>query len=221
MTKEDTYKKLIIEIVDLYRSARNTIFPDRKIRRGRSHSISANVEDLFGKFLVENIDCDFIFIDQPITVVGIKGTHYPDLVVVKDQQIIGTCDIKMDMGWNRDGLVELCENGSNYIKATQGKMCKLTNGLDKQVFEFEISTHCFHNIIIISDLNNNKTRFSEQVKQVELFKPFVNVFVLTSGKHLNSYNIETMELIKSIEIRFSEFDKLLDSFSNNSTQNIA
>jgi len=206
------YKQFIREIISLFQQARKSIYPDSKIFRGRSSPISSKVEDLMAKFLVDSFNCDQIYIDQPLSVNRVKGITYPDLLIVKGNKVVGTCDIKLDMGWKRNSLGEICEDASNYIKAIRGKYCKIKRGVDKKEFQLAISENCFHNIIIISDLNNSRTRFNEQLNEVMRFKPSVNVFVLTTGTHLNTYNLEIDEVLASVEIRNEEFDRLIKTY---------
>lgn len=63
-----TEKNLIREIYSLYKQAGNSIYPHKRIFRGESRSISAEVEDLFAKYLIEQLPNDTkLFIDQTIT----------------------------------------------------------------------------------------------------------------------------------------------------------
>jgi len=213
MNKEKKYRDLIFQIIKLYRKARKVKFNNQKISRGRSHSVSSIVEDLFAKFLVENIKCDKIFIDQPISIDGLSNTSYPDLLITKGNIIIGTCDLKMDMGWNRDGIYDLCNKSFDLVKKIRSKNCKIRSGTDKSIINFKISGKCFHNIIIISGENNNKVKLEKQRKESLKFSPLVNVFVLTSGKHLNTYNIKDRKLLDMINIDINEFNRLLETFT--------
>lgn len=84
MTNQD----FILNIIKLYQKSRETSFYNKKIKRGRSRSISSSAEDLFALYLADKIDCDFIFVDQPISVIGHKSQFYPDIVVIKNNNII-------------------------------------------------------------------------------------------------------------------------------------
>lgn len=215
MQKETPYQDFILNIIKLYQSARDTKFSHDKINRGRSHSISSFTEDLFAEFLAENIECDEIYIDQPISIDGVKGVSYPDIVVVRKKVVIGTCDLKMDMGWNREGLFDLCEKSFNAVKSMRGKCGKanVPDGLDKKELRFTVSSDYFHNIVIISDQNSGKIKLEEQRNKTLLFNPSVNVFILTSKEHLNSYRVEAKDLLNKVVINEDEFSALLKTFN--------
>lgn len=215
MQKILTKTNFILEIIQLYQSSRKTRYAHEKIKRGRSHSVSSLAEDLFAKYLVENIECDEIYVDQPVSVVGVKKVSYPDIVVVRGDTIIGTCDLKVDLGWNREGLVELCKKSFEYLKEIQGKECKINNGLiTKEIKNYKVSKKFFHNIVVISDKNINTTNLEEQRKEVKKkFGSLVNVFILSGGVHLNTYGVTAKNLMEKVTIRESEFDELLKTFS--------
>ena len=215
MEKLLTKTNFILEIIQLYQSSRKSKYGHDKIKRGRSHSVSSLAEDLFAKYLVENIECDEIYVDQPVSVDGIKKVSYPDIVVVRDNKIIGTCDLKVDLGWNREGLAELCEKSFGYLKEIQGKKCRINNGLiTKEIKYYKVSNNCFHNIVIISNKNINALNLDEQRKEMKRkFGSLVNVFILSGGVHLNTYGVMAKKLMEKVTVRESEFDELLKTFS--------
>lgn len=215
MKKLLTKSGFISEIIKLYQFSRKTKYAHEKIKRGRSHSVSSLSEDLFAKYLVENIECDEIYVDQPVSVDGVKKISYPDIVVVRGDTIVGTCDLKVDLGWNREGLFELCKNSFEYLKEIQGKECKINNGLiTKEIKRYKVSKKCCHNIVIISDKNINAVNLEEQRKEVKKkFGSLVNVFILSGGAHLNTYSVTVKKLMEKVTVRESEFDELLKTLS--------
>lgn len=215
MEKSLTKTDFIFKIIQLYQLSRKSKYSHDKIKRGRSHSISSLAEDLFAKYLVENIECDEIFVDQPISVESVKKISYPDIVIVRGDTIIGTCDLKVDLGWNREGLVELCEKSFEYLKEIQGKKCKINNGLiTKKIKYYKISNKCFHNVVIISNKNIKAENLEEQRKIVKKkFKSLINVFILSSDAHLGTYGVTAKKLMKKVSVRESEFDELLKTYS--------
>ena len=85
-----------------------------RIRRGRSHCIASQVEDLFAQLIFESLQgCqkDFIvFVDQPVSVgkVGKRvKTVYPDIMVgvrnAGETTITHIYELKTNTGWMRDG----------------------------------------------------------------------------------------------------------------------
>ena len=209
---KDVCDNFVLNVIKNYRLARTSKFPDKKISRGRSHSISSSVEDLFANFLIKNIGCDKILIDQPLSIEGVKKIIYPDITVIKNGHIVGFFDLKMDMGWNRDGLFELCKNNFDLVTLIGGRNCKLKNGEDKKISNFSINKECFYNIVIVNDGNIKSGKLENQIDGISKFISRVNVFILTSGKHLNTYNITANELMKEIKVRYDSFNKILKLF---------
>jgi hypothetical protein len=206
-------KEFINKICELYKEARKPKFRDNKILRGRSHSISSSAEDLLALFLVKNINPDLLYIDQPISVEGIKGVKYPDIIIVNNGEVTNFCDLKMDMGWNRSGLYGLCEEQFNWIKTVRGKTCRIKDGISKKISYYKISADATNNIIVVSDQNSNKSLYN-QIEKTKKMNPVSEVFLLTSGKHLNSYKISVGELVKEINIKNEEFEKLIEKLRN-------
>ncbi len=202
-------KDLIKHVINTYRDARRTKFANNKIFRGRSHSISSIIEDLFAHYLTQNIECDQIYIDQPLKIEGIKGRNiYPDLVIIKDDKIIALLDLKMDLGWKRRELFNLAKKYSNLIKNIRNKKVSLKIGETKERRDFKVSNKITYDIVIISDTNINKELLEKQLKQIEKLKPKIDVFILTKGKHPNSYNLPIQSLLSQIIVNKADFDRM-------------
>lgn len=208
-----TKEELIREVVLLYRNSRKTKYFNNKIFRGRSRSISSYFEDLFANFLSNNINCDQIYIDQPLTVDGIKGRSiYPDIVIVKNNRIIALLDVKTDLGFNRYNFYELCRKDSQLIKLMKGKNCSLIVGETKEKkYGLIISRNLIYDIVILSRKNNKN--LEKQILRASRLNPKINVFVLTDGKHPNTYNVSVQKLIKGIKINETEFNKMVRKIS--------
>lgn len=70
------------------------------VYRGRSRSISTDVEDLIGLFVSDIFDNQVdILIDSSI---HIDAIHRPDILVVRDRRVIAMIEVKTQMGWCRD-----------------------------------------------------------------------------------------------------------------------
>lgn len=214
MKERDFVKK----IIELYRSARISKFPDPKIRRGRSHSISSFAEDLFAKYLIGKIKADFIYVDQPISIRGSKAQSYPDIVVVKNSKLIAFCDLKTDLGFNRDGLFALCKKHNFWLKRVAGKNCKIRDGVTKKDYIFKINKSASYNIVLISGRNINKEKLYNQIQKSKKFSPKIDIFILTEGKndknrkqykvHLNDYGKSLRELLDRVKSR-DDFSRLV------------
>lgn len=204
---------LIYKIITLYRTARKPKFLSKKIKRGRSHYIASPTEDLFAYFLINKVKPDLIYIDQPISVDGFKAPKCPDISIVHDNVITGFCDLKMDMGWKRAGLFDLCREHNEWIKSVRGKKCKIRDGITKIDSFYRISKKVTYNTVLVSDKNINQSLLNKQLKNSEKFNPEVEVFVLTSGKHLNTYGISIENLMEKITIDKNAFKRLIKKLS--------
>lgn len=202
--------EFVLEVIKLYQSAREPKFVNQKISRGRSRSISSSVEDLFAHYLSGQIECDHIYINQPISIDGFKNLIYPDLVIVRDKRIIAFIDFKMDMGWKRDGLYDLCRKQYDRLKKARGKKCKLKEGVSKREYFYIIDKKATFAIVIFTDRNISPNLLMSQLQKSSELKPNLEVFVLTAQEHPNEYNISPEDLIQKMEIRDNEFKRLIN-----------
>ncbi|PQB05104.1 hypothetical protein BST85_09510 [Aureitalea marina] len=128
------------KVIELYSQARYSSYYHPKIRRGRSHTISARVEDLLAAFLGFNLMKDFdIYVDQPITIIGLKKQLYPDIILSEQGVLKSFIDVKMDLGWKRDGFVKFCFDKDREIQSTLSRKYSLKDGLTKTVSTGHIS----------------------------------------------------------------------------------
>ena len=200
------------KIIELYQEARRSKFVNKKIKRGRSHSISSIAEDLFAEYLAKNIKCDEILVDPPIKIDSIKKYFYPDVAVIKNGEIVLTFDLKMDMGYIRDYLDILCKNGSDNVKKFCGKKCytniPTVDYLRKDKKEYFFSSKLRHNIIIVSGRNVNSNKLKKGLENAEKYEPDVKVFVLTDKKHPNEYGYTAEKLMDEIDIKDESFKEI-------------
>ncbi len=206
-------KQFITKVIESYHTAREPLFSNPKIRRGRSHSVASKIEDLFALYLVNKIKSDQIYIDQPISVVGSKAQIYPDIVIVKNKKITALCDVKMDLGWKRNELYNFCKRHASLLKKIRGIKCKIRDGQTKEDIYYQIDKKACLNIVIISDQNINKTLLAKHIKKIEPFKNVVRVIILTSGEHPNTYRISTSDLLKKLVINIQSFTILIKALS--------
>jgi hypothetical protein len=206
-------KEFLTKVIKQYHQARKPVFPNSKIRRGRSHSVSSAVEDLFALYLTDHIDCDLIYIDQPLSIEGHKVQIYPDIAIVKKSKITAMCDIKMDLGWKRNELYDFCKRHAALLAKVRGKKCKIRDGQTKEDLFYRISTTASLNIVIISDQNISSKILNDHLIKIKPFQKLVRVFILTKGEHPNTYGITTQELLKEILINKDVFNSLIKKLS--------
>jgi len=130
MSPEEYFRK----IIELYNQSRDPKFYNPNIQRGRSSSISSELEDLTAFFIALNNPnkCSY-FTDQPMKFEG-STTKYPDIVIQnKDKSIRNLIDVKTDIGWNRDGMFSFCEEWEKRIESIKGTETEFKQGKDKSI----------------------------------------------------------------------------------------
>lgn len=202
-------RNFILNIIKLYQKARLSKFQDKKIRRGRSHSISSDTEDLFASFLLKKIHCDLIYVDQPISISGRSAQFYPDIVIVKNNKITAFCDLKMDLGWKRGELYTYCKKLKVFLGQIKGRDCKIRDGTTKEDKHYTIHSKVSFNIVVISDQNINPIILKSHEKNIKTLGSGVELFVLSRKEHPNTYGYTPEELVKKISIDDGAFKKLI------------
>lgn len=209
-------REFIREVTRMYHDARMPLYPDKNIKRGRSHSISSIAEDLFAHYLVSNgKNIEAIYVDQPMTIssAGSKISIYPDITIVKNGAISAFLDLKMDLGWKRHGLVDLCKKHRDLVVKVRGAGCSFRDGQTKTSRTVKVSEHASYSVVIISGTNINPELLKTQLEQVEALRPDVEVFVLCKKGHLNSYGVAPEELEEKLGIDDTEFYRLTKRLS--------
>ena len=207
MSPEEYYQK----IVALYRSARFPKFRDETIIRGRSHTISGALEDLTALFISKNIPGKFIiFIDQPMPF-GTHGSKYPDLAIknLKNNTITSLVDVKTDLGWGRDKMLEFCQYWNSAIEDIKGSSVKFKSGIPKNYYECDISKNVKYHIII-SSLKNSGNTLENDVNKINKMKN-VKLYIFSDGKHPNDYSNTKTKNLDGINIRKSEINSFLSA----------
>lgn len=207
MKPENFIKKVIIA----YQKARLSSIKNKKIRRGRSHTISSVLEDLFAEYLISNDSTiDTLYVDQPISAAG--KAFYPDISVEKGGELIAFFDLKADLGWNRVGLPKLAKEHTETIHSANDKEASLWEKIDSKTKirkKVKIAKNVTYSIVVLSGENINNTKLKEQLKTIKQYAPRVEAFILTAGEHPNEYGMSPSEVLKKISIIDTSFDSLL------------
>ncbi len=114
------------------------------------------------------------------------------------------------MGWNRDGLYDLCKKQYDRLKKARGKKCKLKEGISKKEHFYIIDEETTFSVVIFTDKNINQDLLKRQVQKSLDLKPDLEIFILTSQEHPNEYHISPEDLIQKMEIRDDQFKKLIN-----------
>ena len=208
MSPEEYFRKLI----ELYFSAREPKFYNPNIYRGRSTSVSSELEDLTALFIALNNpnSCNY-FTDQPIKFEG-STTKYPDIVIQNNNSsgvIHNLIDTKADTGWNRDGMLVFCEEWDARIESIQGKRTSFSNGKTKQTHHGKFSDNLHYHVVVATEINSGKMILRDYETIKKQCKN-VSLYILSTGVHPNNYKFSQSEILKNIEIKSSEFERLMN-----------
>ena len=209
-------KEFILKVIDSYVEARRSVFKDKKIHRGRSHTISSLAEDLLAYYLIKNDpNIEKIYVDQSVYFPDSKTRIYPDITIIKNRQIVAFVDLKMDMGWNRGELLNLCIRHSNTIKQVRSKECRVKDGQTKDTCSENASQDISYSIVIIGRRNSGKQLDSLREQAKSTVFPVVDTFLLCDSEkyHPNEYGIDREKLAEGLDINISEFNRLLNKIS--------
>lgn len=199
----------ILKIVEAYHAARVPAVAGDTVRRGRSRSISGIAEDLLAEYLVENDPTiEVVYVDQPIYVAATKKRITPDLVIVRNGTIHTFIDLKLDMGWNRDGLTDLCQAHKQSVQSVRGELARLRDGVTKELREVPVAPDLSYNVVMVSRTNINPETLSRHVKRIDELGPDVELFILCDTGHPNSYDAEPAQILETLSINEAEFARL-------------
>ena len=211
----NTPEKLISALVELYFSARNTRFHSPNVLRGRSHSVSAEFEDLFAHYLSNCMADDYSFyVDQPISISDSDlNTQYPDILILKNGIASHLIDIKMDNGWNRYGLDEFLNKKEDLMDKYSSREFKYNEVINNKKirrlanFSNKITYH-----VVFATSANGTNDLVRKVKDIKLKN--VKAYVLTEKTHPNEYDMDKDLLLEEISIRNDEFVRLLKELNS-------
>ena len=193
MPPNEYFRKLI----ELYFNSREPKYYNPNIFRGRSTSISSELEDLTALFIALNNpnSCSY-FTDQPLKFSNAK-TKYPDIVIQheKNEVIYDLVDMKADTGWNRDGMLKFCEEWDQLIKSVQGKDTHFVNGKTKKKYTGKFSDNLKYHVVVATEVNSGK-KILEDYKSVKEQCENVELYILSRGIHPNHYGLSQDEILK-------------------------
>ncbi|WP_340156630.1 hypothetical protein [uncultured Winogradskyella sp.] len=193
------------------------------LSRGTSHSISSITEDLFGCYCAEKVaepNGIKILIDPPIS---FKGTELknksgkkslllrPDIAFTKDNITNCFFDIKTDLGYKRFEFLNQARDRNNQLNTIKEKYAHYKNGKTKINQRIKISSDIKFVYVVISQGNIGQDKMENFISGIKLLEN-VEVFVISKGEHLNSYNEISKTEIN--ETDFNGLDKLINEKLN-------
>ena len=201
-------KEYFRKLIELYHQSRDPKYYNPNIYRGRSSSISSELEDLTALFLALNNphQCNY-FTDQPIRFEG-STTKYPDIVVQdKDGIIKNLIDVKTDIGWNREGMYLFCTEWEKRIESVKGTETEFRKGKSKEKLVGKFSDELKYHILVISKINSGK-QIESDYKKVKVEMKNVFLYILSDKIHPNNYELLQVETLNQININNQEFERL-------------
>lgn len=199
-------KELFKQLVYLYRNAREPVFYHPSIKRGRSHSIATQVEDLFAFFLSLNLTKDYrFFVDQPLNF-G-KRQFYPDISVVENGKLIHVFDVKTDLGWKRNEFSKFCEDKNKEIINFFNVKLSATDGINKKKFTINPASEFHYHVVVLSGLNIKKEKLEEHLNAISKLN-YVHAYVLFPNEHPNYYGDDVEQFINSVTINDEDFKRI-------------
>ena len=224
MTQEEFFNRIRMAYLDARKYIYKPKINSNILTRGTSHSISSKTEDLFGCYCAEKIVNPGkikIYIDPPIS---FKGTELknksnkrsllirPDIALIKDS--VATCffDIKTDLGYKRKEFLNQAIEKDKQLNLIKGKTANSKDGQTKENNKIDISVKIIFIYIVISQGNIKKTKLDNFINEIRKLEN-IDVFLLSKGEHLNSYNDEPKWETNKED--FDRLDKLLSEQLNN------
>ena len=201
-------KEYFRKLIELYHQSRDPKYYNPNIYRGRSSSISSELEDLTALFIALNnpYQCNY-FTDQPIRFEG-STTKYPDIVIQdKDGIIKNLIDVKTDIGWDREGMYSFCTEWEKRIESVKGTETEFRKGKSKEKLVGKFSDELKYHILVISKINSGKQIESDYKKAKEEMKN-VFLYILSDKIHPNNYELLQVETLNQIRINDQEFERL-------------
>ena len=208
-------RELFRQLVYLYANARKPSFYHPRLSRGRSHSVSSQVEDLFAYFLSLNFVGEINYlIDQPLN--HGKNQLCPDITLVEQGVVCHLFDVKTDLGWNRDGLSAFCAKQSDRLRDFDGIELSATDGMTKKKYTIKSDGNLQYHVVIISGLNISSEKLSKQLIEVEKLDK-VHVYVLYPQHHPNYYGTDIDSFVMSVLVNDKDFDRIEHALTKKSS----
>ena len=222
-----TQMEFLEEIREAYLKARKFKYTPKGdaqvLSRGTSHSISSLSEDLFACYCAErvtNSEGIRIFIDPPIS---FKGTLLknkskkksllirPDIALFRASEINCLLDIKTDLGYKRKIFLDQARERNLQMDLIKNQVASLNDGETKIPENIRISKNIKFVYVIISE-GNIKKSISEEIADGIKKLENIDMFVLSIGEHLNTYQTISKWQINNVD--FDALDNLLENYLN-------
>lgn len=182
----DNATGLIKEIVELYHEARTPLYPHDKVERGESRSVFAQTEDLFACYFGNKFSTklDKVLINQNLILKGAENRK-PDITLIRGEEAKVFVDLKMDLGFKRNGFNEIVESTEVWLETARGKPFHyFAKATGRTPIEAAVGQGAIWLYIVISNSNMGKCLIplSDSSTGVE-------THVVIDGFHPNTYSV--------------------------------
>ena len=207
------------QLIDLYKQQQSSKKIAENIFRGRSRSVSSEAEDLMAQFISKNIkrQCTY-YVDQPLQFGASNIVKYPDIFILEnDKTISHLIDIKLDVGWNRDAMLDFCGIRHREVIKVLGKTTQFNtkNEMGGRIENKNIrfSENLTYNILLLSKENAKKGLLDEHYAQILNKYRNIKLYILSEGIHPNEY-VTKEEIMAKLQVNDAEFQRLLSTLNN-------
>ncbi|PVZ89428.1 hypothetical protein C9426_03940 [Serratia sp. S1B] len=207
------------QLVDLYKQQQNSKKIAENIFRGRSRSISSAAEDLVAQFISKNIkrQCTY-YIDQPLQFGASNIVKYPDIFILEnDKTISHLIDIKLDVGWNRDAMLDFCDIRYHEVIKVLGETTQFNtkNDMGEKVENknMRFSENLTYHILLLSKENSKKDILDQHYTQILNKYKNIKLYILSEGIHPNEY-VTKEEIMAKLQVNDTDFHRLLSALNN-------
>ncbi|WP_231136930.1 hypothetical protein [Providencia rettgeri] len=211
--KNESPEDIIENLIFAYQNSRKTYVENKRVFRGRSHSISGIFEDLFADYLSKNLlDSNQYFVDQQVFSSTANIRFFPDILIMNDGVSSNIIDLKLDFGWTRNDIFAFCDTWNQKIDKLTGTSFTFNDGVSKEKKNGFFSDNLKYHVVVLTKLNNG-SNFIEIQDNVTKNLGHVELYILTDKVHPNDYKNTPEERMKKIHICMSEFSRLMNELS--------
>jgi hypothetical protein len=181
-----------------------------RIKRGRSPSSSAEIEDLLARAISDVIPKNYyILVDYPLSYKIPEHkrakTIYPDIAIVERERLFGIIEFKVDLGYLQEEWSTQSNGIFQELKQAKTVTHREEVGVpNKTKVDLGVNKTLKRCVVVLTNENDHG--------RMDKFKKQNKCFVLFSGKHPNSHDIpisKKEEFIKELSIDSSGWDAFI------------
>jgi hypothetical protein len=211
-----TPSEFTIALVDAYQRARLPLYPSNKLQRGESRSVASEVEDLLARYLVDEVSqIDRIRINQPmsISVHDRRTAIKPDLVVIRNDAVRALVDVKMDLGYKREEILNTFSKASARTLAMRGQWTTFWDGRSSSggvQRRLRCATAAVYVFVVVSDQNIKRDAYSK-IEAAAQRDDALRLHTLLRGIHPNDHRFPAADITSRCQ---PQFERSLAALAN-------